>query len=180
MRKHNGMRPQDIVILLAIISYGKKDWLIKDLANALYISQSEVSESLNRSQQAGLIDYNKRRVNRHALYEFLQFGLPYVFPVQPGAVVSGMPTAHSHPALKKKIISDQYYVWPEPGGSVWGFAVEPLYHKQVKAMKENSELYKLLAMVDVLRVGNRRETKFAKGILEKSILHESSPKHHQD
>lgn len=180
MRKHNGMRPQDIVILLAIISYRKNEWLIKDLANSLYISQSEVSESLNRSQVAGLIDYNKRRVNRHALYEFIEFGLPYVFPVQPGPVVSGMPTAHSHPALKDKIISEQFYVWPEPGGSVRGFAVEPLYAKQVKAVKENSELYKLLAMVDVLRVGNRRETKFAKDILDKSIFHASSPEHHQD
>ncbi len=168
------MRPQDIVILLGIISYGKKDWLIKDLANSLYISQSEVSESLNRSHTAGLIDYNKRRVNRLALYEFLEFGLPYVFPVQPGPVVSGVPTAHSHPALKDKIISEQFYVWPEPGGSVRGFAVEPFYNKQVKAVKENDELYKLLAMVDVLRIGKRRETKFAKDILDKSILHESS------
>ena len=174
------MRPQDIVILLAIISYGKKDWLIKDLANSLYISQSEVSESLNRSQVAGLIDYNKRRVNRQALNEFIEFGLPYVFPVQPGSVVSGIPTAHSHPALKDKIISEQFYVWPEPGGSVRGFAVEPLYDKQVKAVKENNELYKLLAMVDVLRVGNRRETKFAKDILDNIILYESSPEHHQD
>lgn len=174
------MRPQDIVILLAIVTYGKKDWLIKDLANSLYISQSEVSESLNRSQVAGLIDYNKRRVNRHALYEFLEFGLPYVFPVQPGPVVSGMPTAHSHPILKDKIISEQFYVWPEPAGSVRGFAIEPLFKKQVKAVKENNELYKLLAMVDVLRVGNRREIKFAKDILDKSIFHEPSPEHHQD
>jgi DNA-binding MarR family transcriptional regulator len=180
MRKHNGMRPQDIVILLAIISYGKKDWLMKDLAISLYISQSEVSESLHRSQVAGLIDYNKHRVNRNALYEFLEFGLAYVFPVQPGPVASGMPTAHSHPVFKNKIISEQFYVWPEPGGSVRGFAVEPLYNKQAKAVKENSELYKLLAMVDVLRVGNRREIKFAKDILAKSILHESSPEHHQN
>jgi hypothetical protein len=180
MRKHNGMRPQDIVILLAIISYGKKDWLMKDLAISLYISQSEVSESLHRSQVAGLIDYNKHRINRNALYEFLEFGLVYVFPVQPGPVASGMPTAHSHPAFKNKIISEQFYVWPEPGGSVRGFTVEPLYNKQAKAVKENSELYKLLAMVDVLRVGNRREIKFAKDILAKSILHESSPEHHQN
>ena len=174
------MRPQDIVILLAIVSYGKKDWLIKDLANSLYISQSEVSESLNRSQVAGLIDYNKRRVNRHALYEFLEFGLSYVFPVQPGSVVSGMPTAHSHITLKDKIVSEQFYVWPEPAGSVRGFAIEPLYAKQVKAAKENSELYKLLAMVDVLRVGNRREIKLAKDILDKSIFHEPSSEQHED
>ncbi len=174
------MRPQDIVILLAIVSYGKKNWLIKDLAHSLYISQSEVSESLNRSQEARLIDYEKHRVNRRALYEFLEFGLPYVFPAKPGAAASGMPTAHSHPILKDKIISEQFYVWPEQGGPVRGFIIEPLYKKQVKAAKENSELYKLLAMVDVLRVGNSRETKFAKAILDKSIFNEPSSERHQD
>ncbi len=34
------MRPQDIVILLAIVSHGKNEWLIKGLANSLHISQS--------------------------------------------------------------------------------------------------------------------------------------------
>lgn len=174
------MRPQDIAILLAIITYGEKDWFIKDLANSLYISQSEVSESLNRSQLARLIDYDKRRVNRNAFLEFIKFGLPYVFPAQPGPIVSGFPTGHTHPILKEKIISNQYYVWPEPGGPARGFSIEPLYNGQVKAAKGNSELYKLLAMVDVIRVGSRREITLANEILKKSLLGEPSSEHHKD
>jgi len=61
MRKHNGMRPQDIVILLKIIALGKGTWQLKDLARQLFISLSEVSESLNSSQLAGLIDYVRKK-----------------------------------------------------------------------------------------------------------------------
>lgn len=93
MRKHNGMRPQDIVILLKIIALGKQTWQLKDLARQLFISPSEVSESLNRSQLAGLIDYDKKKVSRQSLMEFLQYGLHYVFPQHPGAMVNSMPTA---------------------------------------------------------------------------------------
>ncbi len=174
------MRPQDIVILMAIIIYKKEEWLIKDLAYSLRISQSEVSESLNRSQLSGLIDYKKRRVNRNALFEFILYGLRYVFPVQPGPIVSGMPTAHSHPVLKDKIISEQFYVWPDPAGKVRGFAIEPFYEKQALAAKENDELYKMLAMADVVRVGSRRENMLAREILNKSIFHESTPEYNED
>ena len=34
MKKHNGMRPFDVVVLLKIISYQHSDWKIRDLATA--------------------------------------------------------------------------------------------------------------------------------------------------
>jgi predicted transcriptional regulator len=49
IKKHNGMRPHDVVILLKIIALDNENWMMKDIANTLYISSSEVSESLNRS-----------------------------------------------------------------------------------------------------------------------------------
>ena len=49
MKKHNGMRPHDIVILLKIAAKGKTQWFMKDLSYELSISASEISESLNRS-----------------------------------------------------------------------------------------------------------------------------------
>ena len=85
MRKHNGMRPQDVSILLKIISLGNQPWQMAGLSNELYISISEVSESLNRSQLAGLLDYNKKIINRRNLMEFLEFGVRYVFPQKPGS-----------------------------------------------------------------------------------------------
>jgi len=172
MRKHNGMRPQDIVILLKIIALGDKPWQLKDLARDLFISPSEVSESLNRSHFAGLIDYNKKRVSRQNLMEFLQYGLSYVFPQEPGAMVNGMATAHSHPKMRSQFASDHLYVWPDSFGKERGLAIEPFYRRQAEAAKMDEKLYSLLALVDVLRVGRRREITSAIEKLSKIILHE--------
>lgn len=49
MKSHNGMRTQDIVILLKIIALGDQKWQYRNPASQLYISISEISESLNRS-----------------------------------------------------------------------------------------------------------------------------------
>lgn len=63
MKKHNGMRPHDVVILLKIASKGSNEWLMKDLAYEVKISASEVSESFNRSVYAGLLSADKKRLN---------------------------------------------------------------------------------------------------------------------
>ena len=172
MRKHNGMRPQDIVVLLKIIALGKKQWQSKDLAQSLYISGSEVSEALHRNEIAGLIDFNKKKVNRQGLFEFLEHGLHYVFPQAPGAMANGIPTAHGHPFMKEFFDSELVYVWPDFAGEVRGLSIEPLYPNQVKAVKEDARLYKLLALTDVIRVGKTRELKIATSELSKIILHE--------
>ena len=87
MKIHNGMRAQDIIVLLKIISIRHDNWLNIDIANAFRISPSEISESLNRCKIAGLIDSKKRTVHRNSLKEFLIYGLKYVFPVEPGSIV---------------------------------------------------------------------------------------------
>ena len=172
MRKHQGMRPHDIVILLKIIVLGGKTWLNKDLAQSLYISASEIGESLSRSEIAGLIDFNKKRVNRPGLFEFLEHGLHYVFPQQPGAMVTGVPTAHGHPFIKQFIEAELLYVWPDFQGEARGLGIEPLYPNQVKAVREDPELYTSLALLDVIRVGRVREIGIAINELRNIILHE--------
>ncbi len=174
MRKHNGMRPQDVAILLKIVAIDNVSWQLAGIANALRISISEISESLNRSRIAGLIDYNKKKVNRQNLLEFLEHGIRYVFPQEPGAMVRGVPTAHSHPAMKQKFISEIDFVWPDHNGTVIGLMIEPLYQKQVLAVGGDIMFYKLLALVDVIRVGKQREVKYAIGELRKQLLNESS------
>lgn len=173
MRKHNGMRPQDVAILLKIIALADKPWQLVNLSGSLLISLSEISESLHRSRFANLIDYNKKKVNRQNLFEFLEHGLKYVFPQQPGSMVRGVPTAHSHPFMKKNFISEINYVWPDSKGEAMGLLIEPFYPKQVEAIKEDEKFYKLLALTDVIRVGRVREVKFAVDELKKNILHGS-------
>ena len=58
---NDSMRPQDIAALLKIITYKGKKWLNKDLAGDLFLSTAEISNSLNRSMIAGLIDEEKKK-----------------------------------------------------------------------------------------------------------------------
>jgi DNA-binding MarR family transcriptional regulator len=161
MNKHNGMRPQDVVVLLKIARLKDQNWLGKDLATALFISPSEVSESLNRSSFAGLLDADKRKLMRQAFLEFLEHGFKFVFPIQPGPIVRGMPTAHSAPPLNKVIQSQEFYVWPDALGEQRGQAIEPLHPGVVKAAKVDSEFYELLSLIDALRIGKAREQQIA-------------------
>ena len=87
MKKHNGMRPQDILIILKLLSsskvsnawnevnedagvYSLKQFILipnnnKKIASSLQISEAEVSESLRRSEYSGLIsDAKVKKVNK--------------------------------------------------------------------------------------------------------------------
>lgn len=160
MNQHKGMRPHDIVVLLKILISGK-DVYNKDLANDLKISQSEISESLTRSQIAGLIDSTKRKVFTKNLLDFIQYGLAYVFPVVPGALVRGIPTAHSAPVLKDDIISNEILVWPYHSGDAKGQSIQPLYANAVDAVQNDELLYDTLSLIDSIRVGKVREKELA-------------------
>jgi hypothetical protein len=170
MKKHNGMRPQDILVLLKIISMKNQNWLNLDIANSLKISQSEVSEVLNRCKIARLINGDKRKVHINSFKEFIVYGLKYVFPAEPGPVVRGIPTAHSAPPISEHIFSGtDNYVWPYAKGTLRGQAIEPLY-KTIPIVAQNDQLfYELLVIIDTLRVGRAREIKIALEELEERI-----------
>lgn len=170
MRSHNGMRPLDIVILMKLIALKDRPWQYRDLSSTLFISTSEISESINRSIIAGLIDKRNKGVMRNALIEFIQYGVHYVFPQIPGALVNGIETAHSHKFYKQKFVSEIPYVWPTVDGNIRGQAIEPLHKGVVKAIEIDEDLYKLLASIDIIRVGKTREIKLAIEVLKKFIL----------
>ena len=166
----NNLKPQDVVILLKIIALGEKSWFHHTLAQEIGMSQSEVSQSLNRSRYAGLIDERRKKVNKLAFTEFLLHGVAYAFPQQPGALVRGVLTAHTAEPLNKIINANEKYVWPYAKGIDRGQAIEPLFSTVVEASLKDKELYELLTMVDALRVGRIREKEIAKKELEKRIL----------
>ncbi len=172
MKKHNGMRPQDIVVLLKIVALRNDDWRNSDLAHSLQISASEVSEVLNRCKIAGLIGSKKRKVHLNSFKEFLIFGLKYVFPAEPGAMVRGIVTAHSAYPISEYISSDETYVWPYAKGNTRGQAIEPLYKTLPAAIHEDSLFYELLVIIDTIRVGRVREVKIAIEELEKRLKYD--------
>ena len=170
MKKHSGMRPQDIVILLKILSMGDHEWNNADIANSLNISASEVTEALNRCKIARMIDTTKRKVHTNALKEFLISGLKYVFPVEPGSVVRGVPTAHSAKPISDHISGgNENYVWPMAKGHLRGFAIDPLYRTVPEIVGNDPSLYELLVIADTLRVGRAREIQIAIAELDKRL-----------
>lgn len=164
------MRPQDIVLLLKLLTNTNEDWQYRDLSTSLYLSISEISASLNRSHLAGLIDESRRRVYKKSLMEFLEHGIHYVFPQQPGTMVTGVPTAHSHPYFSSKITSEINYAWPDESGWIRGLSITPLYKNLPKAIRHDEELYLALAAVDIIRVGRTRELKMALDVLKSRII----------
>jgi hypothetical protein len=170
MRAHNGMRPQDVPILLKIIAKGHNEWLNKDLAAELFLSSSEISESLNRSLIAGLVNGEKKKVHKQSLLEFIEYGIKYTFPTLPGSIVNGLPTAHSHPLLRDSFSSENLFVWPDIFGEKRGQAIEPLLKSAPKAAELDNRFYGLLALTDVFRVGKSREKKAALQALKKEFL----------
>ncbi len=168
MKKHNGMRPQDIVILLKIISLQNENWNNTKISKTLQISASEVSEALTRCSYAKLIDSKKKTVYKSAFKEFLIYGLKYVFPVKPGAVVRGIATAHSANPIKQHFNSNNtVYVWSYAKGEHRGESIKPLYKTIPQIINTNDIFYELLVIVDTIRIGRAREVKFAIEELEK-------------
>ena len=172
MRKFNGLRPQDVALLLKLIAHPDQSWLGKDLAQSLYLSASEVSEALARCRFSRLLaaDLHTLTVHRQALLDFLCYGLPYAFAVQPGAPARGLATGASAPPLQQTFGAAPAYVWPSAVGSQWGVAVEPLYPQAPAAAAQDATLYALLALADALRLGRPREVKLARQLLEQHLL----------
>ena len=73
------MKPQDIVLLLKIVGLNNDSWNQSTVAVELGISQAEISESVARSKNSGLLDSKGKVVMKYALAEFLQYGIKYVF-----------------------------------------------------------------------------------------------------
>lgn len=169
MKKHNGMRPHDIAILLKIASKGESKWYMKDLANELHISASEISESIHRSVYAGLIGSDKRSLRKLAFLDFLKYGLRYVYPQQPGAITRGIPTAISAPPLDNEFFSEGGFVWTYGKGNTRGQSIEPLHFKTPEACLNDEKYYELMALTDAIRVGKVREQNMAYEMLKERI-----------
>jgi hypothetical protein len=161
MRKHNGMRPQDVVILLKIAALKNNPWRVIELAAELSISQSEISESLFRSTMANLLADNKKMLMKNNLIDFLTYGLPYVFPVQPGGIVRGLVTGHSAAPLNSHFRSNENFVWPWDKGVNRGQSIQPLHPSVPRACLLDPKLHELLALTDALRTGKVREQDIA-------------------
>ena len=163
------LRPQDLVVLIKLLIEEAESWNQISLAKSLFISQSEISESLKRSAYARLLQNKGKEVARQPFMDLLQYGVPYIFPQQPGAQVRGIPTAHSAEPLVNLISSNENYVWPYAKGHMRGHSIMPFYPSVIQAVEMDPQLYEYLALIDAIRVGRARERNLALELLTNKI-----------
>jgi len=167
------MQGQDIAILLKLAIQNEPQTPSKELADSLFVSQSEVSKALKRCAVAGLIHISgaEKRVNRSGLMEFLAHGLKYAFPPQRGSMARGVPTAAAAEPLKSRLVEDNEppTVWPYAEGKVRGISLAPLYKGAPKAALRDRKFYGVMALCDAIRSGRTRERNLAVELLEKEI-----------
>lgn len=163
------IKSQDVLILLYLLTKSEA-WTQAEVAKALLLSPSEVSNGMSRCVNAGFINSEKSRINRLALREFLISGLKYVFSAEISSKVRGIATAHSASPIKESIAEgEDIYVWSYYLGTRRGYGVKPLYKSVPKIVGDKPALYELLVIVDTLRVGKVREIEIAIAELDKRL-----------
>jgi len=170
------LKPQDILVLLKLLSIGRSDWTYAWLGVQLDMSPSQLHVAVKRAIAAQLAVKKGERIvpNRRNLLEFLVHGIKYVFVPELGELTRGMPTGYAAPPLVNQFGSDEPPpVWPTADGSVRGQAFSPLYSLAPGAAAKDPMLYELLALVDAVRGGRARERDLAiKELSERLELHE--------
>lgn len=162
------LRPHDICVALQLSLSGKTSF--RSLASAVGLSLGETHNAAQRLGVARLISSDLSSTNNPGLFDFLAFGVPYCFPGQLGPGTRGVPTAHSGPALSNLVQQSDPIVWPSRLGEVRGASLAPLC-KGAPAMKNaNPDLYRLLTVVDALRIGRARERGIAEQALREALL----------
>jgi hypothetical protein len=160
----------DVVVWLKLLLSGHGKTFAQ-LSKELGMSASEIHSSVGRGAAAGLIDPNSRRPLRKALEEYLLHGVRYAFPAKRGPVTRGIPTSYGAPPLAQYFHAAEELppVWPDPRGSMRGYALEPLFKPIKKAVEQDPKLYELLALIDAIRDGRARERKLAEDRLRSLI-----------
>src|SRR6266702_3210210 len=86
------LSPQDLMVLLKLVSLGAKPATYGELAESLGMSSSEVHASVKRANAGRLVYIEDDRpvIVRAALKEFLLHGAKYAFPATLGSSTRGV------------------------------------------------------------------------------------------
>ncbi len=165
--KQASLRPSDVAVALWLAHAPLAHYQV--LASGLHLGLAEAHRGVRRLEAAGLVLVGERRANRQALLEFLVHGVRYVFPPLLGAEAQGILTGASAPMLAGRLPSAPAVVWAGAGGTAQGRSLVPLYPEAPRAALGDEYLYRVLALVDVLRLGQLRERRLAQGMLDEDL-----------
>jgi hypothetical protein len=157
------LRPHDVCVALQLALVPAMPF--RDLAQAVGISLGEAHNSAKRLESARLLMVDLREMNLRALLEFIVSGVPYAYPGELGPEVRGVPTAYSGPAMANELDSPHVVVWPSIHGRSRGISLTPLCPSAPETLETNPSLYRLLTLVDALRIGRARERDLARRLL---------------
>ncbi len=164
------LKPQDLFVLLALLSRGEDTVGYAELAALTGLAISAVHASLKRAAAARLLVFQDKRpaVLKTQLLEFLLHGAKYAFPPAWGSLTRGTPTGYAAAPLNSVIApsSDPAPVWAYALGGARGLSLTPLYPTVPEAALRNERLYALLSLFDAVRAGQARERNEAARLLE--------------
>ena len=155
----------DLLVALKLAASSERSPSIRELGAALGLSKSAVANAQRRLRALGLLKEAKdggSRVNKLALRDCLEHAVRWIAPAKVGDFELGLPTAHTADVLSSKLIGDaDPVVMPLAHGPVRGRAVTPLHRLAPQAAAKDPKLHRLLALVDVFRVGRARDREVA-------------------
>lgn len=169
MAKQSLLRPVDVAVALRLSR--EPGSRFETIADDLGMSVSVAHGAVMRLRHAGLVQPDSRKVNRHALLEFLAHGVKYAFPPSRGGSARGVPTAHSAPVLADQLVAEDVIVWPSAEGSTVGESLTPLYDRAPSLALRSPPEYEMLALIDAVRIGGARERSLALDALRDRIYH---------
>jgi DNA-binding Lrp family transcriptional regulator len=170
MNKQDTLKPVDLVVALALaIAPEGTGSTFSQLGQIVGVSSSTAFEAVQRLQRAGLLRPGTRDPNRHALRNFLEYGVRHAFPPSLGPEARGVATAYSGPELSAQFDIAKPIVWPDRGRSVHGTALTPLFPQATSLPERAPDLYNALTLVDALRVGRARERTAAMEALDRLL-----------
>ena len=164
------IKGQDLVVLSVLMENGADKFAYAELGQLAHVSASEAHAAVQRLKESVLLNEGRRPIRRNVC-EFFVHGLRYSFPIRPsGKRTKGIPTSYAAPVATDAFAATGLLpVWECPNGTVFGQAVEPVYHTAPEAARGNRGVYDRLALIDMLRGGRTRERLFAERKLEEIL-----------
>ncbi len=143
---------------------------IRDLAEILGVSSSEISKATKRLEKARLVTVrDKAMVITRNLFEWLVHGMRYYCPLKTEGFGRAVATGWNCPLLQSSMVPPKPgWGWANSKGDVEAELIAPFHVSVPIAARHDPWLYQALSLVDVLRGGKPRELVMAE--TELSVL----------
>jgi len=155
----------DLLVAMKLVVHEGEPTSVRQLEDELGLSKSAAANSLQRLREFDLVKNDAargRRVNKLLLRDCLEHAVRWIAPAHVGEFELGLPTAHAAEPFKQRLTGDDDpVVIPLPHGPLRGRAVTPLHPLAPAAAAKDPSLYRLLCVVDALRIGRARDRQLA-------------------